>query len=97
MYRSPRTDSHARRLRCKDVLATFARLRADLVREAKSLGMNTLLDDGLQFRAEIIDHCRERIVFQACLRGQPYANGPAIIRAFGKVEYVDLLLQKEPT
>lgn len=90
-----RTDNHVTRYRCKDVAASFAKRRAQLVADAANEGMTVLYDDGKQFRAECFNSSRERIVFEACVQGAPFANGPAIVRSYGKVEYSDLLLPKK--
>jgi hypothetical protein len=89
-----RTDNHVTLFRCKDVAASFARRRAELVAEATRDGFKVLHDDGEQFRAEKFDSCRHRVELMACIQGYPFVNGPAIVRRDGAKEYSALLLPK---
>lgn len=89
-----RTMNHTTRYRCKDVAASFAKRRADLVEAAKNEGATVIADNGEFFHAERMDSSRSRIVYMACHQGAPFANGPSIIRRYGAVEYADLLLPK---
>lgn len=89
-----RTDNHVTRFRCKDVAASFAQRRTELVAEATRDGFKVLHDDGEQFRAEKFDSCRSRVVLMACVQGHPFVNGPAIVRCEGAKEYSVLLLPK---
>lgn len=89
-----RTNNRVSHIRCKDVALSFAKRRALLIQEAAAEGLTVLHDDGQQFRAEKINKSRQRIVYQACVQGAPFANGPAIIKDVGAVQYADLLLPK---
>ena len=89
-----RTNDHVTRFRCKDVQASFAKRRAELVAAAAQEGASVLLDDGTRFHAEYMNSSRQRVAFRACVQGAPFVNGPAIVRSCGAQEYADLLLPK---
>jgi hypothetical protein len=81
------------RYRCKDVSASFAKMRGELMANALQKNMPVILDDGEQFHAEAFELGR-RVVYLACRQGSPYVSGPSIIRRYGAQEYVELFLPK---
>lgn len=89
-----RTDNHTQRLRCKDVAASFARHRAELVADAAAQGLTVQTDDGVFFVAEGFNGSKERVWMHAGPQGSPFVNGPSVTRRCGKVEYSTLLLPK---
>lgn len=82
-------------IRCKDVQASFARRRAEIVDYARQHGMQVMFDDGVAFRAIQHDpHATSDAEVGANQAGAPFVNGPCIWASRYGTVHETLLLPK---